>query len=345
MKKKNVAIVIPTLQGNGAERMVLTLAEGFIQQGYTVNIVLTLKRSIELKSSRQLKIHYFKKYYRWIPKIIRGIFLAPILDKFIVNRCDNPNLVLSNLLPSDRMLCYSKLNTYLIIHNTISKQNNNFAEMRSIYTKKPVICVSQGVKTDFDRFFNSRFPSYYIYNPIDVDFINQESVKFKPKYHDYLVHVGKFKKQKRHDILIKAYHQSGIENPLILLGKGHLKEKYKKLVNNLNLNEKVIFAGFQPNPYPFIKYARLMVLSSDFEGFGMVITEALALKTPVISTDCPSGPSEILPKNNLVPVNDIEKLAQLMQQANNNPLIFSHPLNEKFYLDFSTKKYIDIING
>ena len=61
------------------------------------------------------------------------------------------------------------------------------------------------------------------------------------------------------------------------------------------IEDKVIFAGFQKNPYPFIKHAKLMVVSSDFEGFSIAILEALALETAIISTDCPSGPNEVLP--------------------------------------------------
>jgi len=343
--KPTIVIVIPTLQGGGAERIAINLATGFSQQNCEVHVILTLKNLIdfEFESNKKFKIHYFNKHYRWIPRAIRGLILAPILDKFIIEKCGNPNLVLSSLEPTDRILCHSKFNTYLIIQNTTSKENNDHARMKSIYTKKPVVCCSQGVKKDFDELFNSQFSSYYIYNPVDINFIKEKSIEFKPKYRNYLVHVAKFKVQKRHDILIKAYHQSGVEEFLVLVGDGPKQEKCQELVNDLGLNEKVIFVGFQSNHYPFIKYAKLMVLSSDFEGLPTVITESLALNTPVISTDCPSGPSEMLPSQNLCPVGDIEKLAQLIKQAANNPADFIQPLDEKFHLDFAIKEYMDLI--
>jgi glycosyltransferase involved in cell wall biosynthesis len=87
------------------------------------------------------------------------------------------------------------------------------------------------------------------------------------------------------------------------------------LVVELNLEEKVVFLGFQENPFPYIKHAKFKVLTSDWEGFALVIAEALVLGTPVISTDCPSGPSELLPPHNLVPVGDIDTLAKKMDEA------------------------------
>lgn len=345
MKKPIIVLVIPTLQGGGAERVVINLATGFAQQGCEVHIVLTLKNLIEIEfeSNNQFKIHYFEKYYRWLPKAIRGLILSPILDKFIIDKCGHPDLVLSNLPQSDIMLSRSRLEVYLIIHNTMSKEGNDYAEAKAIYTKKPVVCVSQGVKNDFDNMFDSRYPSYCIHNPIDIDFIKQQSVEFQPKYEDYLVHVGGFKEQKGHEVLIKAYQQSGVENPLILVGKGKLKEKCERLVDELGLTKKVIFMGFQSNPYPFIKNAKLMVLSSNFEGFATVITESLALNTPVISTDCPSGPSEILPDKNLVSVGDIAALADKISNAVKASMEYATDLKDDFLVENQIKKYLQLV--
>ena len=317
-------MVIPDLKGNGAERVVLTLATGFGQQGCNVHIVV-FNKFVELESDKTFKIHEFKKHYRWIPKSIRGLILAPILDKFIIKSCGTPNLVLSNLLPVDRILSKSKLNTYSIIHSTMSKEIISFArnknEMNEIYTRMPCICVSKGVLKDFNTIFNTSFDTRYIYNPVDIDFIKHQSNKFTPKYKDYLIHVGKFNNAKRHDILIKAYHLSKVKNPLVLVGQGPLRKECKELVNKLGLNKKVIFSGFRSNPYPYIKHAKLMIISSDFEGFGLVITEAQTLKTPVISTNC-AGPIELLPKENLCKTGDIENLSILIKDADKSPYKF-----------------------
>jgi glycosyltransferase involved in cell wall biosynthesis len=93
---------------------------------------------------------------------------------------------------------------------------------------------------------------------------------------------------------LRAYAKSGITQKLLLLGDGPLKDSIQQLANELGIAEKIIFAGFHDNPYPIINDAKLSVLTSDYEGLPTVLIESLALKVPVLSTDCPSGPREIL---------------------------------------------------
>jgi len=345
-----IAIIIPDLKGNGAERVMLALASGFKEKNCNVHIII-FKNHIELAVNDVIPINIFEHHYRWIPRAIRGKIVAPILDRFIEKVCgQKPNLVLSNLLPIDRILAYSKLNVFMVIHNTISqelylgtkKKKNQLAD---IYTKKPCICVSKGVMADFQSVFSDFNTKRitYIYNPIDINSLNNIEHTNQLSYKNYLIHVGKFKSAKRHDILIKAYAKSGLKNPLLLLGQGPLLHEAKSLVKQLNLEQKIIFLGFHQNPYPLIEQASLMVLSSDFEGLPTVILEATALGTPVISTDCPSGPSEILPAQNLCSVRDIEKLSQLMKLAIAMPEEYKIPLANSFLLGYATQKYLDLL--
>ena len=344
--KRKIVIILPDLKGNGAERVAITLADEFINKGHDVHVIL-FKKFIELKSNYKFNIHIFKQHYRWIPKSIRGQVIAPLLDSFIIKNCGIPNLVLSNLLPVDRILCRSKLNTYSIIHSTMSKEITSFARdknlMNKIYSRIRCICVSKGVLEDFKKIINTELDVCHIYNPVDINFIKQQSDQFMPTHTNYLIHVGKFNTAKRHDILIRAYHLSNVKKSLILLGQGPLQKKCKELVNKLGLNNKVIFVGFKPNPYPFIKNAKLMVFSSEFEGLGMVILESLALGTPVISTDCDSGPREILPQKSLCLVNNVKALSDLIKKASENPNDYKVKLNDKFSVDIIAQKYLDLI--
>ena len=261
-------------------------------------------------------------------------------------------------MPVDRILCQSKLeNTFLVVRNTISKEllknlsssekQQSIKRLSKIYTKKPTISVSKMAMLDFCNTFShcKLKPTNYIYNPVNVAQINQHAQSITTlKVSNYIIHVGKFNIAKRHDILIKAYHKSAVKNHLVLLGQGVLKEKIKKLVQSLQLSDKVIFAGFYKKPYPLIKNAKLMILSSDFEGLAIVILEALVLGVPVISTNCPSGTSEILASKNLCNTGDIDALSQLIKKAINNSAEYKQPLNKQFTLDYATKKYLKLVN-
>ena len=349
--KKTIVIVIPTLQGNGAERVMLYLATDLQRKGHDIHIII-FKNIIELEYDGNISIHFFKKHYRWIPRSIRGAIVAPMLDKFIVHHCGKkPDLVLSNLIPIERILAYSQLNVYMVIQNTMSKRiiahRDKLSDIVKPYTKKPTICCSKGVMDDFVSLF-SKYKvkeSRYIYNPVDAEFVKRMGDAEPPPLEgDYIVHVAKFKIAKRHDILIKAYHKSGVNEKLVLLGEGLFKEKTQALVKKLKLEDKVMFVGFKTNPYSYVKNAKLSVLSSDFEGLPTVILESLILGTPVISTDCESGPREMLPKKNLTPVNDIDALADQIKNAVNNINDYRSDLKEDFLLENITKKYLELAN-
>ena len=156
----------------------------------------------------------------------------------------------------------------------------------------------------------------------------------------YIVHVGRFKLQKDHALLIRAYAQSSAQVPLVLVGTGPEMAACQALAATLGVADKVIFVGFQANPYPFIRHAGLMVLSSRFEGFGIVIAEALALGVPVVSTDCESGPRELLPTHCLVPVGDVAALANKINQALAQPQHFATAFDESWLPEAVAHAYL-----
>jgi glycosyltransferase involved in cell wall biosynthesis len=138
-----------------------------------------------------------------------------------------------------------------------------------------------------------------------------------------IVTVGSMKTQKNHPLLLRAFAQIQTSNAsLMFLGTGAGEADLRALAVELGVADRVVFAGFHPDPTPFYMTADLFVLSSDYEGFGNVIVEALACGTPVVSTDCPSGPAEILEHGKygaLVPVGDPGALAATMEQALTTP--------------------------
>lgn len=126
---------------------------------------------------------------------------------------------------------------------------------------------------------------------------------------------GRLTYQKGFDVLIRAHVkllERGGKQRLVILGEGPARKELESLIHELGAQNSVSLPGFKTNPYAWMKRANIFVLSSRFEGFGLVIAEALALGTPVVSTDCPSGPAEILEGGRyglLVPVEDAAALA------------------------------------
>jgi glycosyltransferase involved in cell wall biosynthesis len=189
-----------------------------------------------------------------------------------------------------------------------------------------------------------------IYDPLDFD--NIEKLSLEPNPYDnetYIIHVGRLEKQKRHDILLKAYAKSNIKEKLLLLGSGSLKNNIQKLASDLGIEKRVIFAGFHKNPYPIIKNATAFIATSDYEGFFIALAEALVLGIPVISTNCSHGPSEILTgtlSEYLVPVGNIEaiskKLNELLLHREKATNAVTETSLEKFDVDNITNQYINL---
>lgn len=349
--KKKVVLAIFTLQGNGAERFALTLAKGINDAGHEAHIVY-FKDIIDLPIPDGVRTHFFNyQKFRAIPKFMRANLAAKAFDKFVLKTIGTPDLVLSNLYPVDFILARSCLpNVHLVIHNTTSQEyagrldGKMINDLKKVYLSKPCIGVSQGVTDDFKNLFNTANIST-IYNPIDITHVQQSAEEFIPEINEpYIVNVGKFKAQKRHDVLVRAYAKANIREKLVLVGTGELLEQTKQLVKELNIEDKVIFAGFKRNPYPYIKHARLMVVSSDFEGFSIAILEGLALETPVVSTDCPSGPNEILPLSNLVPIQDFNTMAEKIRTAVGNEKDFYQKLDNKFLPYQAVNLYLSLIS-
>lgn len=356
MSNNIVVLTIFSLQGGGAERFVLTLAEGFRQLGYEPHIIC-FKKQIDYDNVSS-PVHFLDyQSVRWLPKSLRHPLFAKRFDNYVHKHiCNNPALVLSNLWQVDQTLKYSQLpNRVFVIHNTLSKEKQvhtylSDEKLKNVYQHQHIATVSQGVLEDFVKIVPDTLSVTAIHNPIDQQsiFVQAKQTSIVEQYPElcqgYLVHVGKFKQQKNHQLLLQAYALTDRLLPLVLIGQGGLQLECEALVKTLGIEDKVWFMGFHPNPYPWIASATGMVLSSIYEGFGIVIAEALALGVPVISTDCESGPSEILPAANLVPVNDAEALAKKMTQLMHHPSSFSHPFDEKLLPKSVAQRYLSLVN-
>lgn len=172
------------------------------------------------------------------------------------------------------------------------------ALMRLRHHHYTVVAPAQGVVDDLKQYFavtKSQAIPHGI-DPTKILCLAEEPVEYLPK-EPYIVACGRLAAQKDYPTLLRAFakaRQAGIQENLVIVGGGEDEENLKKLAKSLGLTDVVHFFGHRDNPYPYMKNASFFVLSSLWEGFGIVIIEAMALGLPCISTDCPSGPAEIL---------------------------------------------------
>ena len=194
-----------------------------------------------------------------------------------------------------------------------------------------IIAVSEGVKTEFGALTKiDEGKLFAIYNPI-VDSTVDAKMLLPVEHHwlddsgpPLLLGVGRLTEQKDFATLIRAFAELRKQRPcrLLILGEGEERMKLTALAKKLGVAESVQLPGFQPNPLPFMKAAKLLVMSSGWEGMPVTLVEALACGTPVVSTDCPHGPREILADGRLgelVPVGDVAALTIAIARTLDEP--------------------------
>jgi glycosyltransferase involved in cell wall biosynthesis len=218
-----------------------------------------------------------------------------------------------------------------------------------------VITISDGVGTDLTRAIGlpaDRMTT--IYNPaISADILEKSRVPldhpwFSPGEPPVLLGVGRLTAQKDFGTLIHAFARVRAHRVarLVILGEGGERAQLEALVRSLRLEADVAMPGFVKNPYPYMRAAALFALTSRWEGFGNVLVEAMGCGIPVVSTDCPSGPSEILEHGRwgaLVPVGDAGALATAIDAALNSgpPAGTSEYLVRRFHQDRIAQEYLE----
>jgi glycosyltransferase involved in cell wall biosynthesis len=191
--------------------------------------------------------------------------------------------------------------------------------LQRVLNGKRVITVSRGLEREL-REIRWLAPASVqtIYNPFEFESLRARAAALDEPLptEPYLLHVGRASHQKRIDVLLQALREAANELPLVML-TNH-PDKVNKLARRLGVEKRVRPIAFRQNPYPWMRNAELVLLSSDYEGFPLVLVEALACGTPVVSTNCPHGPDEILTgplAHWLVPTDNPRALAQRMDEA------------------------------
>lgn len=332
MKNKLIAIVLPNLKPGGVERMRIVLIKYFLSQGYAVDLVLMREAgALTEEVPKEVNIVNLRK------SRYRGLPLSLCL--YLKNR--KPDVLLSAMWPLNIIsvlavkLIGHKIRLVISEHSILSEAYAEKGKIHSFFLKLSIralyplahsrIAVSKGVVDDLQKISGNLNCDYTVVgNPASMTG-GGERILEMPKLLNKLqapiiLSVGTLKLVKNHELLILAFFEllKTRDATLVIIGEGVQRPRLEKLIAELGLIDKVLLPGFYSDISSWYTYSDLFVLSSNHEGFGNVIVEALSHGLPVVSTDCPSGPREILcdgKYGRLVPVGDVRVLADAMHAA------------------------------
>lgn len=326
--------ITTNLSGGGAEKAIIKIASLLAEHGHNTKILIIEDR-IEHSLPDNIPVNILnigesRPSHGWIGKRLNAFRLR----NWIKHNQPNYDLIVSTLPYADEIARLARLpRHYCRIANTLgaeiaalnntnpTKAKRRKMRYQKLYGSYPLVAVSQGVANDLQHAFKLSSSPNIIPNPFNLSNIRLLATKSSKQVHShpYVIHIGRFAPQKRHDLLLDAWHLLADPPDLLLLTKPH--QDLTDMIAARKLHNKVHIVGFQENPYPWIEQAELLVLCSDHEGLPNVLLEALACNTPVISTNCPSGPAEILQDmpECLVPCGDAHVLADTLTHCLHSP--------------------------
>jgi glycosyltransferase involved in cell wall biosynthesis len=357
---RRILMITPTLAGGGAERVLLNVAEGFAELGYEVHVAV-IKNQIDFAVPDGLILHVVDPP-AWVTKhkIVQNLVLK-VYFRRLLRACGPFALILSNyqsradFLPkesADRLFFWIHSDYWsdvaAIMETSPRRAQRLMRRITDFFDNRNLIAVSQGAKRSLlenNKVAPRQIP--VIYNPLDFGRIRslaQQSVPEIPT-EPYILHVARFEPNKRHDLLFEAF--AGVAAPvkLVLLTKHNAE--LDQLIRSRNLADRVVVAGFQKNPFPWMQQASICVLSSDSgEALPTVLIESLVCGTPVVSADCPYGPNEILTgplARWLVPVNDAAALRARIEEALAGEIAVPPELLAKFSHEVVMRQYVGLM--
>ncbi len=325
----HITLVISSLSCGGAERAAVLIAEGLIERGYKVSLITVAGTERDFYKVPDGVYREVLNLANNSPTLIHSLWNN--LHRFWVLRQTiqslQPDIVISFMYPTNVLTLLSLAKTgYPVIvseqnDSTINPDKDWWEKLRPIAypLATKVVSVSQGVDQYFEWLSQSK--RTVIYNPLQPIKNEKENIILPPgadPNKKWVIAMGRLHHQKNFELLLSAFHQIVNKHSdwqLLIFGEGKLRPKLENIVDKLGLNDQVLLPGITDDPISIFQRSQLFVLSSHFEGFGNVLIEAMSCGLPVISTDCPSGPREIIRDGVdgiLVPNEDVSALAMAM---------------------------------
>ena len=357
-----ILLVLPSLERGGGERVLLQLAGSFQDVGREVHVVALLGGG---------PLRSFVPNAVTLHELIdagdapKGLALAwkafPRLVSLI--RTVKPHAMLSTMTGTNLLAVLASMrarsHTRLVLREAASLVNTKSVlkrqAMRWLYRRaEGLVAVSAGVAQDLRGLGLSDDRIHVIRNPVDVERLRYLAGVGRPLSNHgnerYVVSLGRLAEQKDHATLLRAYAASAMRatHRLVIVGGGEGHERLQRLVNELGLTDRVVLTGAMDNPYRVLADAELHVLSSRWEGYPNVLLEALALGVPVVSTDCPYGPREILDGGrygHLVPVADAATLARAMDEELKQPSSGAEAVLATHRPQVVASRYLTLLDG
>lgn len=362
-----VSFFLPALEGGGAERAMLHVAQGLAAQGIGVDLVLAEAKGAYLsKVPPSIRIVDLQAQF--------PVLLSKTLALHRYLQQQQPKVLFSALdilssatwaqrlagVPTRIVMCVqTHLSQQFRDHQPHTMGRIRPRLVRWFYPwADQIVTASQGVAADVSKITGVPLESIQvIYNPVVTPEVLENL--HQPIDHPWfatgeppvILGVGRLVSQKDFPTLVRAFARVRPRYPsrLMILGEGEDRLKLEAMIRELGLEEDVALPGFVENPYTYMAHAAVFALSSVFEGFGNVVAEALAAGTPVVSTDCPSGPAEILANGqygHLVPVGDADALADSIVEMLQNPMPAKvlQQRSQDFSLDCITHQYLNVLH-
>ena len=380
-KQLRIALFISGLAVGGVQRSMLTLAHAFSSQGHRVDLVVpNIEGSFRPLVPPAVRLVNIERWWMRLPwirsrKRRRALVCAPALAVYL--RQKRPDVLLSAShyvnLTAVWGRCLAKTRTPLVIsqrtHLSQAITNTNFPggrrpvlgwfAQRFYPAADAIVAVSNGVADDLARTTKlPRLRIQTIYNPVVTPELKKQAQVspshpwFSPGSPPVVLGVGRLAAQKDFVTLLRAFAQVRAKRHvrLLILGEGRKRTELEALVKTLGLAADVALPGFCDNPFSYMSHAAVFVLSSTYEGLPGVLIQAMACGCPVVSTDCPSGPAEILDNGRygpLVPVGNARAMADAIVATLDRSIdrAGSQSRSAQFSVETCTEQYINLFQA